>query len=255
MEEDKTLGNSKRPTYIFLGIYKSHRFTLFIFCTIILLCLSLTAHARPLSVRINRWLELRALSGVVSVLQNGQWSQAQLGQRLGNVGDGIRTGSGSLARLALDTQIGFVGLSEGTDLRITELSTAQRGGKVTKLDVKIGQARLFMRRLTNPDSSTEIRTPSGVMGVRGTSFGIDIQPNGRSAVATLEGSVASSAAGQSVLVEAGFQSLTFPGEPPSQPVPANDDTSLNIIKLDRNRGMIEVQGEISPYNLLELPNK
>ena len=107
--------------------------------------ISLKTDARPLSVRVNRWLELRSFSGTVDVRQSSQWGRAQSGQRLGAVGDGIRTGSGSLARLAVDTQVGFVSVSENTLLSITEFYTTPRGGKVTELDVSRGQARVFVR--------------------------------------------------------------------------------------------------------------
>ena len=210
--------------------------------------------ARPLSVRVNRWLELRNYSGTVDYLQNGQWRRAQSGQRLGSVGQGVRTGYGSLARLAVDTGIGLVSVSENTDLRVTQLYTTQRGGKVTELNVSRGQARMFVRPFTNPDSRFEIRTPSGVNGVRGTDFGVVTQPSGRSALAVLEGSVASSAQGQSVAVEANYQNLIFPGEPPSAPEPLVDDPSIDVQRLDRqnrheDQTMVLLEGQTSPYNL------
>jgi hypothetical protein len=250
MEEYTILSNLKRPKSNFSRYVHSHRLATVICFTLIFLFISVTTYERPLSARDERWLELRNLSGIVEVLRNGWWSQAQRGQRLSSVGNSIRTGYGSLARLAVDTGVGFVGVSQDTELRISELYTTSRGGKVTELEVKYGQARVFVRPFTNPDSRLEIRTPSGVMGVRGTNFGMDIQPNGRTALATLEGAVTSSAQGESVSVLGGFQNHTFPGEPPSVPTPLSNDTSLNISKLARDRGIIEVKGQISPYNLL-----
>ncbi|MEM7793347.1 MAG: FecR domain-containing protein [Cyanobacteria bacterium P01_C01_bin.118] len=194
-----------------------------------------TGSARPLTVRINRWLELRNASGSVDALLNGRWQQAQVGNRLGSVGDGLRTGSGSLARLAVDTEIGFVGLSENTTLTITRLETTLSGGKITELDVPRGQARVFVRPFTNPESSLEIRTPAGVNGVRGTDFGISVQPSGRSSLVVEEGGVASSAQGESVLVPGGFQNYTIPGEPPTKPMPLTEDPNLNIRRLDTLR--------------------
>ncbi|MEM9807364.1 MAG: FecR domain-containing protein [Cyanobacteria bacterium P01_D01_bin.56] len=245
------LGQSMLIPYI-----RKYRFLLLVGLAIAIIGVSSETSARPLSVRVNRWLEVRNLSGTVEFLQNGQLSRAQIGQRLGTVGDGVLTGPGSLARLAVDTQIGFVSVSENTDLRISELYTTQRGGKVTKLDVSRGQARIFVRPFTNPDSRLEIRTPAGVNGVRGTDFGVLTHPTGRSALAVEEGSVTSSAEGQSVPVEAGFQNMIFPGEPPTSPEPLQDDPGLNISRLERrNRQgrrdttMVRLQGQTSPYNL------
>ncbi|EKV02716.1 hypothetical protein Lepto7375DRAFT_4978 [Leptolyngbya sp. PCC 7375] len=216
--------------------------------------ISLKTDARPLSVRVNRWLELRSFSGTVDVRQSSQWGRAQSGQRLGAVGDGVRTGAGSLARLAVDTQVGFVSVSENTLLSITEFYTTPRGGKITELDVSRGQARVFVRPFTNPDSRLEIRTPAGINGVRGTDFGIAIQPSGRSSLVVEEGSVASEAQGVSVPVNAGFQNFTIPGEPPSEPVPITEEPNFNLLRLERQRredeSIVVVEGNTFPVNLL-----
>ncbi len=222
---------------------------------IIISGISLETSARPLSVRLERWLELRNISGTVDARQGGQWRPAQTGQRLEVIGDGIRTGAGSLARLVVDTDVGFVGVSENTILSIIDFYITQRGGRVTKLDVSRGQARVFVRPFTNPDSHLEIRTPAGVNGVRGTDFGISIQPSGRSSLVVLEGGVASEAQGVSVPVNAGFQNYTIPGEPPSEPVPITEDPSLNILRLERRGSTIIIEGSTSTVNLLVIDDE
>lgn len=232
-----------------------HRFSLLAVLSFAMLGVAFETNARPLSVRVDRWLELRNFSGTVDYLRDGRWRQAQSGQRLRAVGEGVRTGTASLARLAVDTQIGFVSVSENTDLRITDIYTTSRGGKVTKLDVSRGQARVFVRPFTNPDSRLEIHTPSGVNGVRGTDFGVVTQPSGRSALAVIEGGVDSSAQGETVSVGANFQNLIFPGEPPSPAEPLSDDTDLDVVRLERQdrhteQTMVVLQGQTSPYNLL-----
>lgn len=239
---------------IFRSLYQ-YRFVFLAVLTVAILGISFDISARPLSVRINRWLELQSLSGAVQFLQDGQWSQAQQGQRLGRVGEGVRTGSGSLARLAVDTQIGFVSVSENTELEITDLYTTSRGGKVTKLKVNRGQARMFVRRFTNPESSFEMITPAGVNGVRGTDFGVLTQPSGCAALAVLTGAVESAAQGEAVPVDENFQNLTCPGEPPSLPEPLSDDTDLDVFRLERqnrqeDQTLVLFQGHTSPYNLL-----
>lgn len=233
----------------------SHRLALLTGVAVLVTGVSLEIDARPLSVRVDRWLELRNKSGAVDFLSDGQWRQAELGQRLNSVGDGIRTGAGSLARLAVDTEVGFVGVSENTALRITQFYTTQRGGKVTELDVSRGQARVFVRPFTNPDSRLEIRTPSGVNGVRGTNFGVAVQPSGRSSLVVEEGSVVSEAQGVSVTVNAGFQNFTVPGEPPSTPVPITENPSLNIVRLERRGSTVVVAGSTSVVNLLVIDDE
>ncbi|MEM6255348.1 MAG: FecR domain-containing protein [Cyanobacteria bacterium P01_D01_bin.156] len=240
-----------------ISYHRKYRLYLLVGLAITVVGGAVETSARPLSVRVDRWLEMRNFSGTVEFLQNGRWNRAQRGQRLSNIGDGVRTGPGSLARLAVDTQIGFVSVSENTDLRITDLYTTPRGGKVTQLDVQRGQARIFVRPFTNPDSRLEIRTPAGVNGVRGTDFGIITQPGGRSALVVEEGRVTSSAQGESVSVDAGFQNIIIPGEPPSLPEPLSDDATFKIFRVERrnrqsgrSRTNVLLKGNTSPYNLL-----
>ncbi|MEM1251692.1 MAG: FecR domain-containing protein [Cyanobacteria bacterium P01_H01_bin.21] len=233
---------------------RSHHLALLTGLVLTVAGMATETNAQPLSVRVDRWLELRNLSGTVDLLQSGQWSRAQVGQRLDAVGEGVRTGAGSLARLAVDTEVGFVSVSENSSLRITEFYTTPRGGKVTELDVTRGQARVFVRPFTNPDSSLEIRTPAGVNGVRGTNFGIAIQPSGRSSLVVEEGRVVSAAQGVSVPVNAGFQNFTIPGEPPSEPVPITEDPRLSVLRLERQRrddvSVAVLEGSTPPVNLL-----
>jgi hypothetical protein len=42
----------------------------------------------------------------------------------------------------------------------------------------------------------EISSPSGVAGVRGTVFGVAVDPKGKTGISTLEGAVATTAKGQ-----------------------------------------------------------
>jgi hypothetical protein len=73
------------------------------------------------------------------------------------------------------------------------MSIAPNNGRITRLLVPRGQVRLQLRPFTNPGSRMEIETPAGTSGVRGTEFGLNVQPDGKMAIATLEGSVATSA--------------------------------------------------------------
>lgn len=202
-------------------------------------------------MRVDRWLEVRRLSGQVFLLQGNQQQTARIGQRLQSIGDGVRTRSNSEVTLAIDSTVGFVQVSENTDLQITELRGTARGGRVTELTVNRGQARVQTRPFTNPDTRLDLRTPAGISGVRGTVFGVTIQPNGRTGVATEEGTVVSEAQGVAVDVNAGFQTLIVPGEAPQQPMPLRDDPSLDLQVLrEIDEAKVEIEGQIDPVNLL-----
>lgn len=203
-----------------------------------------------LEVRSDRWLEVRHPIGQVLYLHGTKSQPAFSGMRLQAVGDGIMTKQGASAVLAIDIGTGFINISENTQLNIQNLFTGRHGERITQLQVKAGQVRLQIHRFTNSLSRLEIRTPSGIAGVRGTEFGISVQQSGKMGVATIKGNVATTAQEQTVLVSAGFQNITIPGEPPSAPVLLQDDTSLKIRELLVNGNQVKIIGSIDPVNLL-----
>ncbi|MBE9013401.1 FecR domain-containing protein [Pseudanabaenaceae cyanobacterium LEGE 13415] len=207
--------------------------------------------AREIRVRVNRWLSLQQLTGQVSLFQGGNSRAARSGDRLQAVGDGVSTGRNSRVALAIDLGIGQVNVSERTRVIIRALESTANGGRVTRLAVPTGRVQLRVRPFSSPDSQLEIETPAGVAGVRGTQFGINVQRNGKMSIATREGRVASIAQGQNVLVNSGFQNFTIPGEPPSEPVPLRDDTTLRyefVKRLDQGVRRLRLVGQVDVVN-------
>ena len=209
-----------------------------------------------LQLRVNRYLEVSSIFGNVTY-GNQQTSQpANIGTKLQKVGDSISTGKNSRTILALDTEIAFVEVAENTKLQIQKLHSTSNNGKVTELLVTGGQVRLKVRPLNNRESRLEIKTPAGITGVRGTEFGVSVQPSGKTGVATLEGQVVTSAQGKTVSVNKGFQSFVIPGKPPSPPVRLQDDTSLQIkILADMGNQQAKIAGKVDPVNLIILANE
>ena len=210
-----------------------------------------TASAKPVSVRVNRWLQVQQVTGQVAYWHHQSSQPARVGQQLAAVGDGIDTGKHSRATLSVDTGVGTVQVSEQTRLRIQELKIAPDNGRITRLQVLSGQVRLRVRPFTHPGSRLEIQSPAGISGVRGTEFGLSIQPNGKTGLATLKGSVVSRAQGQAVAVNAGYQNLVISGEPPSPPVPLRDDPSLKVKilkEIDSGVFMVRLVGQTDPVN-------
>jgi hypothetical protein len=204
-------------------------------------------------VRVNRWLDVQQMTGRVTLYQQNSSRAARVGDRLQNVGDGISTGQQSNAVLAVDTGVGFITVSENTQAIIRTLAIAPDNGRITHLDVPQGQVRLNLRRFTHRGSEVQIHTPAGVSAVRGTEFGVSVQPNGKTGVATLTGAVSTIAQGQAVAVPGGFQNLTFPGEPPSPAVPLQDNTDLRYTlerQIQRNLRYIRLHGQVDPVNLV-----
>jgi hypothetical protein len=209
-----------------------------------------------LHLRVNRYLEVRSIFGNV-IYGNQQTSQpANVGTKLQKVGDSIGTGKNYRTMLALDTEIAFVEVAENTKLQIQKLHSTSNNGKVTELLLTGGQVRLKVRPLNNRESRLEIKTPAGITGVRGTEFGVSVQPSGKTGVATLKGQVVTSAQGKTVSVNKGFQSLIIPGKPPSPPVRLRDDTILQIkILADMGNQQAKIAGKVDPVNLVILANE
>ncbi len=222
---------------------------------IVMSLLTATTLASPLQVRTNRWLMVRQAMGKV-FYQTGSTSKvASVGTRLQAVGDTIRTEERSSTVLDIDTGIGLIKVAEKTTLQVKQLQALPNGGRTTRLEVTRGQARLQLRPFTHKASRLEVITPAGVSGVRGTEFGVSAQPNGKTGVATLSGSVATTAQGRSVLIKGGFQSLVVPGEAPLPATPLKDDPSLNSKRLARiSEQQVLFSGQTDAVNLLLVNN-
>jgi hypothetical protein len=179
-----------------------------------------------LQVKTNRYLQVEQVRGKVFLRNQNTNRPARRGDRLSIIGDEIVTDGKSTAVLSVDTGIGFVNVAERTVVRIDALKVTSDDGRITILQVPKGQVRLQIRRFSNPSSRFNIQTPAVVTGVRGTEYVLSVKNDGRTILSTFEGSVMTEAQNTEVLVEQGFQNQTILGEPPSQPVPIQDNNDL-----------------------------
>jgi hypothetical protein len=210
---------------------------------------------QSLQVRTNQWLQVEQVQGFAILRKRDRVSQAQVGDRLQLEGDEISTGNDSSVLLKVDTEIGTVEVGENTVLRIRSLQIAEDNGRITRLEVLRGRARLQVRPFNHFGSRLEIFTPTGVSGVRGTQFGIVVDPSGKTALATLEGRVSSQAQRQDVMVSAGRQNFTIPREPPSVATQLNNDPQLSyqvVKKIDKLNRYVRLLGKIDPTHLLSV---
>lgn len=212
---------------------------------------TLPSHSLPneVPVRVNRWLAIRQIEGNVTFMTRSSSRSARVGDRLQAIGDGVTTATSSLATLEVDTQVGTIEVAEQTSVKVQALETTPNDGRVTRLQVDRGRVRLQIRPFNNPESELEIETPAGISGVRGTDFGVVVDANGKMGVATLEGNVLTTAQDQDIEVPAGFQNVTIPGEPPSEPIPFTNEPRLDY-QIDRviRRGIRRVvfNGQVDP---------
>jgi hypothetical protein len=179
------------------------------------------------------WLMVQYLQGVVSLGDGGPTRPARMGDRLRSVGATLATGSRSAVVLQVDAAIGTIQVAENTEFRIGRLQKFANQSRLTSIEVLRGQVRLQLRRFTSPLSRFEIATPSGIAAVRGTEFGVDVDPKQRMTVATEVGKVNVSAQSQTVPVTAGLATVVFPGQPPQPPRPVDRVLGLSITQAQR----------------------
>lgn len=197
----------------------------------------------------DRWIEIRRITG--NALLRGQ--PAQVGDRLRSVGDRLITGPESSVTLVVDDGIGVIEVSENTELQVSQLSIGPDGSRITDISTTSGQARLEVRRFTNPNSRLSIQTPGGVTAVRGTAFGVTVGPSGQTAVFTEEGQVDASAQRQTVSITPNQATIIVPGQAPTVPEFFVEDLGLQIVIRNNFSGLpLTLMGTTSPLNLVSM---
>jgi hypothetical protein len=212
---------------------------------------------RAIQVRTDRYLKVAEVAGNVTYrnLYNYANREARVGDLLQSPSDEISTSANSSAVLKLDTGVGSIYVSENTTIQIRSLMTAADNGRITNLFIPRGKARLQVNKFTNRGSQLNIQTPSGVSGVRGTTYSVTARPNGNMILTTFEGSVATTAQNQTKMVDGGFQNLTVVGEPPSTAVPISNDASLSYAINRQVAGSgrsIIFYGYTNPFNTVKV---
>ncbi|MCT7970008.1 FecR family protein [Laspinema sp. D1] len=184
----------------------------------------------------------------------------------------------SSARLRFDNFRGSLEMDEISEFEIESLAEGN-----VDLFVRQGQVRFSLGRLTRDlaseldgeaiamktlpfsledplltqdrtgDSPFRVRTPTGVAGVRGTSFGVDVGPNGQTGVRTVDGSVSATALGQEVLLGNGQFTVIAPGLAPTapQPIPAESKLEL-LVTQPRGSSRVLIHGKIDSPDILLL---
>ena len=162
--------------------------------------------------------KISSLSGDVQVLKNGSstWVNATKGMEL-EVGDSIKTGSDGNA-LLLFWEGSTMEIKANSEILTNKLDIATSGSTTIGLEQLLGNTINRVEKLVDSSSKYEVETPAASAVVRGTVFDLLVQQTGFTTVKSEEGSVSFTAAGQTVTVNAGFQSSASKGGTPSTPI-------------------------------------
>ncbi len=122
----------------------------------------------------NRSGKIVDFQGSVEVkLGKANWTAATKAAQL-NQGDMIRTGANSTAVLELENA-GIVDIKPNSELELSELTTDKKdNSRRTVLDLSIGEILIKAKKLTADKSRFEVKTPTSVVGVRGTAFSVKV---------------------------------------------------------------------------------
>src|SRR5271156_3385494 len=140
--------------------------------TALLICVLLTIPADVMAAgqatQAQHAGKLSAVLPVVNVIRGPQQTPASTAEAI-YWGDVINTGHLARARVALDD--GSV-LSVGSDSNLT-VTKHDASQQQTELDLNYGRVRANAVKQVKPNSSFQIRTPTGVAGGGGTDFALD----------------------------------------------------------------------------------
>jgi hypothetical protein len=141
--------------------------------------------------------QVRAKKGVITFLEGqvevkksgeGQWSPARANMIL-TENDLIRVRSQSRAELILDNQ-SVLRLSENTMLTLQKMEE-EKAAKKENIRMEMSMGRLWVRvsKLFNPASRHDIKTPTAIAGVQGTTYQLWIAGNQSTTVQVFDGAV------------------------------------------------------------------
>ena len=130
------------------------------------------------SEEIKRTATVASFHGEVMVKNPGPgtWTAVKVGDVLGE-GSFIKTGTAAEAILNVDDgKTAVVDLGEKSLASFATLvKDSSSGMKKTLLDLAIGQVLIRAEKLDTPDSKFEVKTPTSVVGVRGTKFSVKVE--------------------------------------------------------------------------------
>lgn len=106
------------------------------------------------------------------------------------------------------------------------------------------------------DAPVRVRTPRGVAGVRGTAFGVNVGPNGKTGVQTLDGAVEVRARNQEVISNAGTNAVINPGSPPTLNPNTPRLATLRLRSIRKNNGSrVRLVGQVENLDLIFIDDR
>ncbi|MBL7155777.1 MAG: FecR domain-containing protein [Candidatus Omnitrophica bacterium] len=143
---------------------------------IAILAISLATFSFAIEKRVGKIVTLKG-AAEVKTPDKDAWSSAKVGMVL-NEGDIIKTKGGAKAILNLNGmgQTATVEVGENAQLMLSRLVVDKKTGtEKTLLDLAMGEILIKAQKVHTPESQFEVKTPTSVVGVRGTKFAVKVE--------------------------------------------------------------------------------
>ena len=124
-----------------------------------------------------RTAKILDMEGSVEVrTPDGKMAPAEIGMVL-NQGDIIKTDDDSFALVKLEgIETATVEVNKNTQILLSEMvMNPDDGLQSTVLDLAIGKVLIKAEKVHNENSKFEVKTPTSVVGVRGTTFQVEVE--------------------------------------------------------------------------------
>lgn len=124
-----------------------------------------------------RTATIKSLKGSVDVMsQSHPWEPASVGMVL-NQSSVVRTKANSEATLNLDGgETATVIVKESSQLLLADMAQNKaEGSQRTMLDLALGQILIKARKIHSDKTSFEVKTPTSIVAVRGTTFSVAVE--------------------------------------------------------------------------------
>jgi hypothetical protein len=173
---------------------------------------------------------LSITEGDILIMKSGtdSWLEAQVGMTL-ELGDTIKAGDDSRAVITF-FEGSTIELEAGTEISVTELSTAIDTGSTTiSLKQEIGKTISRVEKLADPASRYEVETPGAVAVVRGSIMHVYVDLQGGTTVGCEAGNVTATTLNVTVWIPVGTQRYAKAGGsfgdavPIGSPLPDEDE--------------------------------
>ena len=162
--------------FIFTGMKQFIKMKFAKILCIIVLIIGISALANAENPK--RIAKITAIDGNASVMREDtqEWVPAEVGTEL-TEGDILKSKSDAWVLLFLDgtVETAELELSADSELLLSEFSEdAEQGTQKILLDLAMGEVLIRAQKLHAPDSSFEVKTPTSIVGVRGTTFAVKV---------------------------------------------------------------------------------